>query len=90
MYGAPNGVFTWPSTGKLGRKEQCGGDAAWVAAHPDGPDTTCKGFLHCHFFDAQTSLCERARDMFFAPSDPCTRVGEGEQCGGDQAWVDKV
>ena len=90
LYGAPNGVFTWPSTGKLNRKEQCGGDAAWVAANPASPGNTCKGFLHCHFFDAQTSVCERTRDMFTAHTDPCTRVAEGDQCGGDQAFVDKV
>ena len=83
-------MFEWPSEGLLARKEQCGGDAAWVGANPAGPETTCKGFLHCHFFDAQTSVCERTRDQFVAPTDPCKRVGEGEQCGGDQTFMDKV
>lgn len=90
LFGAPKGVFEWPSEGKRGRKEQCGGDADWVAANPPSPETTCKGLLHCHFTDAKTSLCERSGDMMTWPIDTCNRVGAGEQCGGDQAWVDQV
>lgn len=93
MFGAPIGEFPPPATesgGLAGRKEQCGGDAAWVAANPPSPENTCRGFTHCHFFSPQVSVCERTRELVTAAQDPCTRVGEGEQCGGDRAFVQQV
>ena len=90
LFGAPLGTFSWPSAGKLGRKQKCGGDEAWAAKNPPSPATTCKGFLHCHFVDAKVSLCERTRDLVTGPLDTCKRVGEGVQCGGDEAFMKKV
>jgi PAN domain len=93
LFGAPPGVYDVPMTAespKAGRKVQCGGDAAWVAANPPSPATTCLGFLHCKFFNASVSVCERTREIFTPLADPCKRVGAGKQCGGDVKWVAKA
>jgi hypothetical protein len=92
-FGAPVGEFSapmGPNDGMVGRKEQCGGDAAWVAENPPSPKTTCIGFLHCHYFNASVSTCERTREIYTGALDPCFRVGEGKQCGGDEAFMTKV
>lgn len=79
-----------PNSGTIGRSEQCGGDAAWVAQNPPTPENTCRGFLHCHFFSPEVSACERTGQVYTAALDPCMRVGKGEQCGGDADWMAAV
>lgn len=89
MFGAPPGEYFapgGPGTPQLGRKELCGGDAAWVAANP-GPENTCKGYNHCQFFNASVASCERRLENTVARADPCTRVAVGGKCGGDAAFM---
>lgn len=89
MFGAPPGQFTAPEeVGEpaLGRKDICGGDAAWAAAN-GGPEAACKGFNHCQFFNSSLASCERRLENRVALADPCTRVPAGGQCGGDAAFM---
>lgn len=89
MFGAPPGQYTAPEEEgepRLGRKDICGGDAAWVAAN-GGPEAACKGFNHCQFFNASLASCERRLENRVARADPCTRVAAGSKCGGDAAFM---
>lgn len=89
MFGAPAGVFTAPSppgSPQLGRKEICGGDAAWVAEN-GGPEARCQGFTHCQFFNSSLASCERRAENRVPLADPCTRVAAGGKCGGDAAFM---